>query len=230
MKTPFKLLIALSFIGLSLNAAAADFFSAEPADHFFNLGVRVGFNTSNSSVSSKQLQSAHSSWGTGFDAGVVADINFNDWLTLQPGFFYQSRSGNYYTLRTFNDAPMATEGHTLYYMFNVPLLVSARFNLSDDLRWSVDAGPYVSFGLGHNDTRQAVAGKEVVKYHLGYFDTRNRFQWGLKFGTGLQFKSHYYVGIHYMAGCRNVYDSATHREQGLSGRHKSWVFTLGYDF
>lgn len=230
MKSPLKLLVALSLMGMSLNAAAADFFSSEPADHFFNLGVRVGFNTSNASISSKQLQSAHSSWGTGFDAGIVADINFNDWLTLQPGFFYQSRSGNYYTLSVTNSLPMVTEGHTLYYMFNVPMLVSARFNLSNDLRWSVDAGPYVSFGLGHSDTQQIVTDHTVGENRPGYFDDRNRFQWGLKFGTGFQFKSHYYVGIHYMAGCRNVYNGVAYDAKGLSGRHKSWMFTFGYDF
>lgn len=230
MKTYVTRLMMLALMALSLNANAADFFSTEPADNFFNLGVRVGVNTSSASVSSKQLVSGHSSWGTGFDAGVVADININNWLTLQPGFFYQSRSGDYYTLRILDNSPVVTDGHTLYYMFNVPLMVSARFNISDDLRWSVDAGPYLSFGLGHNDVQKVVIANEILKYKPGYFDTRNKFQWGFKFGTGLQFRRHYYVGVHYMAGCRNVYNASAHDALGYSGRHKSWIFTLGYDF
>lgn len=230
MKIRCKLLIVLSFIVLGLNARAADFFSTGPADHLFNLGVRVGLNTSNASISSKQMRLAHSSWGTGFDAGVVADINFNGWLTLQPGFFYQSSSNDYFAFYTGQSGYMSHEGHTLYYMFNVPLMVSVRFNLGNDFRWSVDAGPYLSFGLGHNDTFEISTPQLIMDYKKGYFENRNRFQWGVKFGTGLQFRDHYYVGIHYMAGCRNVYNNTAHISDGLSGRHKSWTFTLGYDF
>ena len=66
-------------------------------------------------------------------------------------------------------------------------------------------------------------GDQEVKYHDGYFDNRKKNVWGLKFGTGIEYDNHYYLGIHYMAGFGDPWKYAD-----VSGRNKAWTFTLGY--
>lgn len=43
-------------------------------------------------------------------------------------------------------------------------------------------------------------------------------------GTGIQVLDHYYLGVHYEAGCTKVW------KHSLAGRNKAWTFTIGYDF
>jgi len=168
---------------------------------------------------------SHSSWGTGFDAGVVADIAFRDFIAIQPGIFYESRSSSYTYIWSHADAVRdVVVGHTLNYAFQIPVLASVRFNLSDNVRWSVDFGPTFSFGIGKHDEGRYFLPQEY-NFSEGYYKNRNRFEVGLKIGTGLNVRDHYYVGIHYIAGLRDVF-----KADGLGGRNKAWTFTLGYDF
>ena len=91
-----KLLLSLAVCGATLSASAQDFFSTDDPETLFNLGVRVGINTSNRTLSNSIGNIWNiNSWGTGFDAGVVADINFKNYISVQPGFFYESRSGSF---------------------------------------------------------------------------------------------------------------------------------------
>ena len=207
------------------HASGTDFFSTAPADRLFSLGVRTGVNMSNTSVGGDAFTWNHNSWGTGFDGGIVADINFRDWLAIQPGFFYQSRSNSYTHITGYGVGQQIMLGHALYYSFNIPVLMSVRFNVADNLRWYVEVGPYIAFGLGHNDKGRVIADGEESPFDYGYFDRHKKFQWGFKMGTGLRFLDHYFVGIHYLAGVGNVW-----KLDGYNGHSKAWTFTVGYDF
>ena len=83
-------------LSLFSNAKANDFLSSEVPDELFNIGVRIGLNTSNRTFNKDFFRSWNTnSWGTGIDAGVVVNLNMRDFFALQPGFFFESRSGNY---------------------------------------------------------------------------------------------------------------------------------------
>lgn len=214
-------LTALGFTG-----AKAQFFDTSKPDDFFRLGVRVGVNMSNVSAGGKNFDDdSHDSWGTGFDAGIVADISFRDWLALQPGIFYQSRSNNYTHITGVGADQQIAVGHTLYYSFYIPIMATARFNVTEKLRWSLEAGPYVSFGVGHNDAGLKVAPSPEEYFDRGYFCRHEKTTMGLKMGTGLELLDHYYLGVHYMGGFGNAW-----KEPGVSGHNKAWTFTLGYNF
>lgn len=204
---------------------AAEFFDTSAPDRTFALGARIGMNMANNSIGGNNFIWNHDSWGTGFDMGVVADINIRDFLTIQPGFFYQSRSNSYTYIRGFSTQQEVNVGHTLNYAFNIPILVSVRFNVTDNVRWSLDLGPYFTLGLGKSDNGIHVIPEPSTKFSDGYYSIRHRGQWGFKMGTGLNIRDHYYVGIHYMAGVSNIYKS-----ENMSGHAKAWMFTLGYDF
>lgn len=204
------------------SAHAADFFDTSEAATPFGLGVRVGLNASNQTRSSDNMISTLDGWGTGFNAGAVFDINFRNYLTIQPGFFFESRSNNYTYIYNYDGSNGITEfGHTRHYSFKVPILASVRFNPADNVRLHLDWGPYVSFGFGGSDKGSRIGGYE---YDDGYFDNRNKFDFGFKMGVGLLFMNHYYVGAHYEAGALDVWKG------DLGGRHKAWIFTIGYDF
>lgn len=223
-----RALCALLLTLSALHARGADFFDTSAPEVPFRIGARIGVNTSNLTLDKNIFDRWNeNSWGTGFDIGAVADIALRDYLVIQPGFFFQSRSGNhtYVNMVTTPEgtAEMIQYGHRRSYAFNIPVVCSIRFNLSDDVRWSVDAGPYISLILKNSlssmlyvpaGTEAGVTGIEPRKFDAG-----------LKFGTGLNILGHYYLGVHYWAG-------ATHpwKDSAAGGASKAWSFTLGYDF
>lgn len=225
-------LIIAIFAVCALNAAAADFFDKSLPEEVFTLGMRAGVNTTNRTIGADVFSDwNYNYWGTGIDLGAVADIRFRDYISLQPGFFFQSRHGDHAYITQVESVvdgvqqldPLTQVGHSSRYTVNVPILCRIHFNVTDELRWSVDAGPYFSWIVGKHDSN--------VKYYTGTIAdgathiVGRTFDFGIKFGTGLTLNRHYYFGIHYMAGCLDAW-----RQHSLGGRNKAWTFCLGYDF
>lgn len=228
-------------------ASAADFFSTDKCDRLFDLGVRVGMNTSNRTVDKEVLGGYNfQSWGTGFNAGVVADINIREYISIQPGVFFESRSGNcqFVTPVYTNGADgagavyetaywLSQSAHLHTYNLTIPILASVRFNVTDNLRWMIEAGPYISFGLSSK-----LQNKEIVTTIPAELDVPMFAQdpapvdFGFKFGTGLEFFGHYYVGVHYEFGVTKAWKDRTagNLKYIYGGRTKAWLFTLGYNF
>lgn len=239
-------ILSLALAASAFGASAADFFSTERPEDTFNFGLRVGINTSNRTVNNDALFDSdlsfgygRQSWGTGFDLGAVVDINIRNYLSIQPGFFFESRSGDY----TFFEnqinyggaGPMTTQiGHMRSYAFNIPILASFHFNITDDIRWDVDFGPYVGFNLSSSLKDKVLQTNGITSEVHAIFDRKAApVDFGFKFGTAFRILRHYYVGAHYMAGATRAWknlelDAITERNYG--GHTKAWVFTLGYDF
>ena len=199
--------------------------TSEP-DNLLSYGVRVGFNTSNATRTGKGSIANLDSWGTGFDAGAVVNLNFNNSVSLQPGFFFQIRSHIYsYVINHPEEGmPNAHEyGHTLCRSFQVPIMGIFKLHPSESMVWSIEFGPYLNFGLSGSDKGTQEIGLESREYSDGYYDNRKKFDFGFKMGTGLQIFGHYYLGIHYECGACDVW-------KYYDGRNKAWTFTLGYDF
>lgn len=229
-----KLLLTASLAICSIiPLSARDFFSTEDSETIFDLGARIGINTSNRTISSSAATLWNqNSWGTGFDIGVVADINFKNYISIQPGFFYESRSGAFaYQNSVFNETGdhfVKTQlGKGREYLFTIPIVASIHFNILDDLRWNVDFGPYFQLKLkstfdGEFEYPEATAAGGIEYYH----DVKtSKCDVGLKMGTGLDIYQHYYVGVHYLAGLLNPWNPGR-----LGGHNKEWMFTVGYTF
>lgn len=231
MRIKSFLITLIAFLS-SFSLKAQDFFSTEDAPQFFSLGARVGFNTSNRTfLNSAFTQWNNNSWGTGFDIGVMANLNFKDYLSVQPGIFFESRSGDYaYAtdyITNFNKADQFYQlGHMRSYYLTVPIMAIVKFNLAERIRWSVEAGPYLQFCLrdsGEKNIDYLFRLATSNAYEL-YSAKSNKFDAGLKIGTGLTFYEHYYVGVHYLAGFCNAWT------EPAGGKNKAWTFTVGYDF
>ena len=231
-----KKLIIASILALSgiASSQAADFFDTSRPDNLFNLGVRVGMNTATRNIKNDVFDVWNSNtWGTGFDAGIVADINFRDYISIQPGIFYESRSNKYtyiYTNAVSQDGPtyVSQFGKDRSYTLQIPILCSIHFNLCDNIRWNVEAGPYFHIFL-----KNKVEGDLVYPVYKAQNATPtglsavkpSSFDFGIKLGTSIKFLDHYLVGVHYLAGCLHPW-----KDGAIGGRNKAWTFTLGYDF
>lgn len=229
-----KYLLSLSLAAVTaFTASAADFFDTSDPDKFLEFGVRVGVNTTNRTLSDRYANVwNHNSWGTGFEAGVVADINIKNYLSLQPGFFYESGSGAFAyqdITNHFPDTPaepLIQFGKGRSYNFVIPVMGSVHFNILDELRWNVDFGPYLQIKLkstfdGSFEYPMTTSAGTV---YSDYVKT-SKVDFGLKFGTSLDIYRHYYVGVHYMAGLCHAWSPGY-----LGGHNKAWVFTIGYNF
>lgn len=216
-------------------AGAKKFFDSSSADNLFNIGVRFGINTSNRNIKGSVYDVwNNSAWGTGIDAGVVADINFRDWISIQPGFFYESRSGKYTYINVDDyDADGVPIDYVQYgrdrsYNFTVPILAAVHLNIADNIRWNLEFGPYLQFSL-----KNSVSGKFSYPVYskpgslpVDYLPVKSsKFDFGFKMGTSITMLNHYVVGVHYEAGVLNTWN-----ESCLGGRRKAWVFSIGYDF
>jgi hypothetical protein len=212
----------------------------------FGVGVRVGVNTSNLSNNMQDVipgvQLSTVNWKAGFDGGAVVDIKIRNYIVLQPGFFFETRSDKFQRVTVIGGEStdmMLTEGtHTSTY-FKIPVLASLRFLIGYGTEWQIDFGPYFATGIGGNEKYSTIiAGEPIVetRYKRSYFGDdgiANSFDWGFKMGMGLAVKRHYYVGIHYEAGCRNILKPTAYtigRYPTLSGHTKAWDFTVGYNF
>ena len=78
-------------------AQGADFFSTAGSEDKFSVGARIGVNTTNRTISDNAppVLLPQGELGTGFNLGAVATFNIRDWISVQPGIFYESRSGSY---------------------------------------------------------------------------------------------------------------------------------------
>ncbi|MDE7442521.1 MAG: PorT family protein [Muribaculaceae bacterium] len=225
---------------LALTATAADFFSTEECDDLFTLGARIGVNTSNRTVNPAAAGSySYQSWGTGFTVGATASLNVRDYLSIEPGIFFESRSGH----STFTSDPIPTEDGLCYvaqsahrhsYNFTIPVLASVRFNITDALRWHVDFGPYVAFKLKSKlENKELLSTRPDIDNVAPFAGEAAPVDFGFKMGTAFELFRKYYLGVHYEAGAVKAYkdhDLGAGIEKIYGGRTKAWNFTIGLNF
>lgn len=230
-----KYLLTFACAGIALCASAADFFSTAKCDNLFDVNIVAGVNTSNRTISKDVFDEWNvNSWGTGFDIGATVDVNFREWISVQPGFFFESRSGNFAYSSAMQQADGSKNyytqlGHGRSYNFTVPILASAHFNVTDDVRWNVEAGPYFQFGLKNTFSNKAhyplaITAEYPDAIPSGWGTAKTRaFDFGLKFGTGITICDHYGFSVHYLCGWLDPW-----KPSALGGRNKEWIFTISY--
>ena len=226
------LFLSLIFVFLSIPISAQNFFSTEKAQKFFSIGARIGVNATNHTFNPNYFNRWNvNSWGSGFEAGVVATLSFRDYLAVQPGIFFESRTGNYayatdYITNLQTSDTFTQMGHSRFYDVVIPIMAVIRFNVSSNVRWLVEAGPYGQINIQRPDADniQVLERLPLVNDYTVFRASSHFYDYGIKIGSGLMFAEHFYFGIHYLAGLREVWG------QPAGGKNKAWTFTLGYDF
>lgn len=227
-----RILTSVAMTSFALSMSASDFINTEPAENLFNFGVRIGMNASNRTFNNNYFDKWNvNSWGTGFDAGVVVNINMREFFSLQPGFFFQSRSGNYSLVEEYINNRDEKDnfiqiGDYRIYNFVIPVMASFRFSIADNLKWLVEAGPYAQFKLHATDADKIEVISQDSEGSINKESAKSNFtDFGVKMGTGIMLNNKYSFSIHYMAGATNVWKAPYE-----GGKNKAWTFTLGYDF
>lgn len=216
-------------------------FGANAQEKKVSFGVRAGMNISGindkytgelDGASASDYESDFKS-RVGFHVGVVMDWQLAGNFYLQPGLYYTTRGGK---IDESQEDYKYEEKWRMGYL-QLPVLASYRFNISDKVKWHVNAGPYVALGLGgkvkYND--------DGDKYDIKMFGTTpddaeddsdykngiKRFDAGLSFGMGVSINK-VYVGVVYDLGLCNIADKDAWKDYKI--RNRNFAITVGYNF
>lgn len=151
----------------------------------------------------------------GYQFGVGMDYYFNDHWGLQPSLMLISKgykvSGIRYTLDGevgYGEEPQYSDyvAYASYKLtenriyLEIPVLLTYRFNLSNDLKLAIGGGGYAGYGIGGKRKEDDLVfddGK-TWKYKTNTFYSgggTDRFDTGIAAGTTFEYKSRYILGI-----------------------------------
>lgn len=178
----------------------------------------------------------------GLRLGVGAEFRLGSkGFYLAPGLNYSMKgSRTKWTLPM--DDPQAsyiTETSTRLHYLQLPVNVGYRFSLSDDLALSLEAGPYVAFGIG-GTKRFVIEGAMPADYHSTVFGqlvggpSNNRFDAGAGIGVALHYKRTY-LQVGYEHGLVDMIQGVYHlmpagAVQDEDIYNRSFFVGLGYRF
>lgn len=173
----------------------------------------------------------------GFHIGAFVDVEMTENFYIQPGLFYSSKgvkaedSGDKLTMN-------------LNYL-EIPILASYRIAVSDNMKWHINAGPYLAYGLGGKIKTSGDGDDDEDYYSYGdddegdwdegsdkVFDKKGgdlkRFDFGLSFGTGMSFNA-FYLGLKYDLGLVNI-GGETWKEGKVKVKNSNFAISVGYTF
>ena len=196
-------------------------------------GIRAGLNVANMQMKADNVKIKGDSRAS-FNAGVSLQqaIAPKAPVFLETGLFL---SGNGTKQKAFGGTMKMTP---LY--LKLPVAFSYHFNIKD----IVSIQPYVGiyYGLGLGGKQKWEDGDYSEEYKLfkdenieedgGTYTvekTMKRSDFGLRFGAGFAFKSHYYIGLGYDLGLVNTAYSSEDAEFGTL-KNKAFYISVGYNF
>jgi Outer membrane protein beta-barrel domain len=199
----------------------------------FDLGIKAGVNLSTVSFNNPIPNYVVGFQNTtGFQAGVIEDINFQH-FTIQPGLFFITKGDK------FTDELSITNPGNSYQSYNYHNTGSEKFNyleLPINVLYKVKAspmakiyaggGPYIGYGLSGTTSSQ-LTGSQTSDYHgsidFGTDHTKNDyklFDYGANLIAGVELKKHYTIDLNYSLGLRNIVwssiENVKNRSLGLS--------------
>ena len=215
-----KLIFTILIAAGCLQAAAertVPFFDTSRPDKVIALGLRAGMNSSGVSTNymDKQPELIQSNfyWHSGVQVGAIADLSIRKFLAIEVGLFWERHGYDAAMMAaTAEEDYMGSQFTRVRYNdIHIPVLMSWRFNILPQAVWSVDLGPYFSYGLsgtkkadsyiafGEEDGQLVfdhnISNQKYFKADPKDFLAVNRFDAGLKAGTGLAFFSHYTISV-----------------------------------
>lgn len=147
--------------------------------------ARVGMNFSNvtKADNTKALP--------GFQLGVGMDYGFSENWSLQSGLMISSKGYKFdYKDEYYNESYKA---RPIY--LDIPILAAYKFNISDNTKFVINAGPYLAFGLGGKCKYDEGGDYKLFKGEDGDDAEMKRFDLGIQYGIGLEISEHYLVNL-----------------------------------
>lgn len=120
----------------------------------------------------------------GFTLGVGMDYGFNENWSLQSGLMISSKGFK------FKEGDWKDKYRPIY--LDIPILAAYKFNISDNTKFVINAGPYLAIGLGGKN-------KETDEEDIKLFDKDGydwkRFDLGIQYGIGLELSDCYLINL-----------------------------------
>lgn len=172
--------------------------------------ARVGMNFSNMTKAegTKALP--------GFNLGVGMDYGFSENWSLQSGLMISSKG---YKIKDYSkDRPI---------YLDIPILAAYKFNISDNTKFVINAGPYLAFGLGGKCKFDEGGDYKLFKGEDGKDAEYSRFDLGIQYGIGLEIGDHYLVNLTGQNGFISPFDYP----DGYDGdKPKNMTFSIGVGY
>lgn len=178
---------------------------------------------------------------TGINAGVMFEIDFNDYFSLQPNIVFSFQNSNtdeyYFSNETgfSNKTDMAWVNQNLFY-FNIPVNVKFKYPVSKKVSVFMLLGPSFNVGLFGNEylvkkERKHIAiddfitKKELLTKTFGDEGYLSRFNFGLNYGIGIELINKICLSVEFNQGLINI-----NKQKKVGGHFKtnSISVNIGY--
>lgn len=120
----------------------------------------------------------------GFNLGVGMDYGFSENWSLQSGLMISSKG---YKVKDY------AKVRPIY--LDIPILAAYKFNISDNTKFVINAGPYLAFGLGGKCKFDEGGDYKLFKGEDGADAEYSRFDLGLQYGIGLELSDRYLINL-----------------------------------
>lgn len=172
--------------------------------------ARVGMNFSN------MTKFANTKALPGFQLGVGMDYGFSENWSLQSGLMISSKG---YKVKDY------AKVRPIY--LDIPILAAYKFNISDNTKFVINAGPYLAFGLGGKCKFDEGGDYKLFKGEDGEDAEYSRFDLGIQYGIGLEIGDHYLVNLTGQNGFISPFDYP----DGYDGdKPKNMTFSIGVGY
>lgn len=124
----------------------------------------------------------------GFHLGVGMDYGFSENWSLQSGLLISSKG---YKIK---EGEYKETNRPIY--LDIPILAAYKFNISDNAKLVINAGPYLAIGLGGKAKWDGDdEDMKLFKGEDGIDAPCKRFDLGLQYGIGVELSEHYLVNF-----------------------------------
>ena len=158
---------------------------------------------------------------TGFTMGVGADYAFNENWAFQPGIMITSKG---YKVKYGDEKATARPVY-----LDIPILAAYKFDITDNTKFVINAGPYLAFGLGGKYKEHWDGGDDWKIFDDKGVDC-NRFDLGLQWGLGVELGEHYLVNFTAQHGFIDPFDYDRYNNKGDKIHPKNMNFAIGVGY
>lgn len=150
----------------------------------------------------------------GFQLGVGMDYGFSENWSLQSGLMISSKGWKV------KEGDIKNTYRPIY--LDIPILAAYKFNISDNTKFVINAGPYLAFGLGGKAKYEG--GEDDKMFDKEGWDM-SRFDLGIQYGIGLEISEHYLINLTGQNGFICPWDT----EDG-EDKPKNMTFSIGVGY
>lgn len=156
----------------------------------------------------------------GFQLGVGMDYGFNENWSFQSGLLISSKG---YKIKEGGEKFTARPVY-----LDIPILAAYKFNISDNAKLVINAGPYLAIGLGGKAKDHSDGGEDykLFKGEDGDDAPCKRFDLGIQYGIGVELSEHYLVNFTGQHG----FISPNNWDGGEDYKNMTFSIGVGYRF